>query len=149
MLPDKMLEICRKLNQPVVILGGKAEVAQGQFLADQAAEQVVNLCGQLSIHQSASIVGQSAAVLTHDTGLMHIAAALKKPIVSVWGSTVPQFGMYPFYPDGMNRNLSVEVSGLKCRPCSKIGYDTCPKGHFRCMQDLDAQEIAAVLSSIH
>ncbi len=149
MPPETMLEICQNLQQSIAILGGKSEAAAGQYLAEKAGNKVVNLCGQLSIHQSASVVAQSAVVLTHDTGLMHIAAALKKPIVSVWGSTVPQFGMYPLYPDGMNLNMSMEVSGLKCRPCSKIGYNACPKGHFRCMLDLKAQEIARVLSSIH
>ena len=103
---------------------------------------VVNVCGRLSLHQSASLVRQSAVVLTHDTGLMHIAAALRKPIVSVWGSTVPKLGMYPFYPDGMDLNTSIEVMGLRCRPCSKIGYERCPKGHFRCMREVDAEGVA-------
>jgi ADP-heptose:LPS heptosyltransferase len=106
-------------------------------VANVAGTHVINLCGQLSLAQSASIVGQSARVFTHDTGLMHIAAALRKPIVSIWGSTVPAFGMYPFYPDGLDLNTTLEVKDLSCRPCSKIGYDKCPKGHFRCMVGQD------------
>ncbi len=148
MPPEKMLEICQNLQLPVAVLGGKSEMAAGQYLAENGGGNTVNLCGQLSIHQSASVIDQSAAVLTHDTGLMHIAAALKKPIVSVWGSTVPQFGMFPLYPEGTQLNTSMEVEGLKCRPCSKIGYNKCPKGHFRCMMDIDVQEISRVLSAI-
>ncbi len=146
---EKMLEVCQNLQQPIAVLGGKAENIAGQYLADNGGGNVVNLCGQLSIHQSASVIEQSAAVLTHDTGLMHIAAALKKPVVSVWGSTVPQFGMYPLYPDGTDLNTTMEVKYLKCRPCSKIGHNACPKGHFRCMLDQNVQEISRVLSSIH
>lgn len=91
------------------------------------------------------MVRQASAVLTHDTGLMHIAAAFRKPIVSVWGNTVPAFGMFPFYPTGMDLNTSVEVKGLSCRPCSKIGYDQCPRKHFRCMNDIQEEEILSAL----
>jgi ADP-heptose:LPS heptosyltransferase len=142
---EKMLEICRQYPFPMAILGGKAEMEDGAWIAAQAGDHVVDLCGKLSIHQSASVVAQSAVVLTHDTGLMHIAAALKKRVVAVWGSTVPAFGMFAFYPDGQSRNTNVECAGLSCRPCSKIGHNVCPKGHFNCMQLLDAAQIVAHL----
>lgn len=139
---DKMIEICRNLDQPVVLLGGKPEQATGERIL---GSNVVNLCGRLSLHQSASFVRQAGKVLTHDTGLMHIAAAFRKKIVSVWGNTVPSFGMYPFYPTGIHLNTSIEVEGLSCRPCSKIGFDACPKGHFRCMNDISVPAIIAAL----
>jgi len=103
---------------------------------------VLNLCGKLSLHQSASIIQQADAVLTNDTGLMHIAAALHKPIVSVWGNTVPELGMYPYMPTRKNLSKIIEIKGLSCRPCSKIGFEKCPKGHFKCMMDIDAVEVA-------
>lgn len=134
---EKMADICRKTRQPMVLLGGETEKAAGQWLAGQFGPNVVDTCGRLSLHQSASVVRQAGVVLTHDTGLMHIAAAFHKPVVSVWGSTVPAFGMYPFYPEGMNHNKTIEVTGLSCRPCSKIGYEKCPKGHFKCMLEID------------
>lgn len=135
--PDKIASICCKIGLPVVLLGGPDEAELGEWIAGQSGAHVVNACGKLKLHQSASIVRQAAKVITHDTGLMHIAAAFQKDIISVWGNTVPEFGMYPYYPQGMDRNTSVEVKGLSCRPCSKIGYDKCPKGHFRCMRDID------------
>lgn len=140
---EKAVEICRKMDQPVVLLGGKAEEQAGKAIL---GPNVVNLCGRLSLHQSASVIRQAAVVLTHDTGLMHIAAALRKPIVSVWGNTVPKFGMFPFYPTGITINTSVEVTGLACRPCSKIGYAECPQKHFRCMNDI---QVAAILSALN
>jgi ADP-heptose:LPS heptosyltransferase len=75
---------------------------------------------------------------------MHIAAALHKPITCIWGNTVPEFGMGPFYPDniGFQPSMNAQVEGLKCRPCSKIGYDNCPRKHFRCMHDQDTQKLA-------
>ena len=81
------------------------------------------------------LVKQAKKIITHDTGLMHIAAAFKKDIISVWGNTVPEFGMYPYKP-GKHSHI-IEVKGLACRPCSKIGYKACPKKHFNCMEQID------------
>jgi ADP-heptose:LPS heptosyltransferase len=141
----QMLEICRRHSGPMALLGGPAEAALGDRLAHAAGPHVINACGRLSLHQSASLIRQSARVLTHDTGLMHIAAAFRKKIVSVWGNTVPAFGMYPFYPDGVDLNKTMEINGLYCRPCSKIGYARCPEGHFRCMLD---QPVEGILGSL-
>ncbi len=145
---EKMIDIVRQIALPVVLLGGPAEHETGAAVAAAAGEHVIDLCGKLNLNQSASVVRQSRTVLTHDTGLMHIAAAFNKDIVSVWGNTVPKFGMYPFYAGGENRNVSVEVNGLSCRPCSKIGHDRCPKGHFRCMNDIPADAVARLCSGI-
>jgi ADP-heptose:LPS heptosyltransferase len=146
-LPEaKILEICQRSIMPVVLLGGKQEQGIGKRIALAAGAHVVDLCAKLSLHQSAAVVQQSAKVITHDTGLMHIAAAFRKPIISVWGSTVPEFGMWPFYPTGLELNTSVEVLGLSCRPCSKIGFNRCPKTHFKCMESIDVGQIESLLS---
>lgn len=142
---DKILEICRLSPTMLVLLGGKTEAEIGARIAQQAGAKIVNLCGALSIDESSRILESATSVLTHDTGMMHIAAALRRPVVSVWGSTVPAFGMYPFYPDGTDQETRFEISGLKCRPCSKIGYDQCPKGHFNCMQQQDSRAISQAL----
>ncbi len=142
---DKIVAICRKVELPVLLLGGPGEAEEGQQIADAAGGQVLNLCGKLNLNQSASVVRQAWKVLTHDTGLMHIAAAFGKEILSFWGNTVPEFGMYPYYPEGAGRNTTFEVKGLSCRPCSKIGYSKCPKGHFRCMRDIPEEEVVRAL----
>lgn len=135
---EKITEICKQLApQPIVLLGGPEDSAAGSAIALQAGPHVVDMCGKLKLNQSASVVRQAARVITHDTGLMHIAAAFRRPITSVWGSTVPAFGMYPYYPQGLQLNKSVEVPDLPCRPCSKIGFQKCPQGHFRCMQQIN------------
>ena len=139
--PEKALALCRKLPPPVVLLGGPAERGEGEWIAAECPG-VFNACGRYSLQQSASILRQSGKVIANDTGLMHIAAAFQKDILSLWGSTVPEFGMSPYYPEGMSRNISVEVPGLSCRPCSKIGFPKCPAGHFSCMRQLDEDHIA-------
>ncbi|HEY6161418.1 MAG TPA: glycosyltransferase family 9 protein, partial [Bacteroidia bacterium] len=104
-------------------------------IARAVGDKVFNACGKFSLAGSASLVKQAVRVITHDTGLMHIAAAYKKKIYSVWGNTIPGFGMYPYLP-GEGSKI-IEVKDLYCRPCSKLGYDHCPKKHFRCMRDID------------
>ena len=140
MPPEKLAEVCRALPMPVLLLGGPGDRSAGARIA--AGSHAIDLSGQLSLNQSASLVRQARLVVSHDTGLMHIAAAFRKPLVTVWGNTIPAFGMTPFYPDGMERSCAAEVNGLPCRPCSKIGYAVCPKGHFRCMNDQNTEEIA-------
>jgi len=103
---------------------------------------VKNGCGDFTLQQSASIVKQANALLTNDTGLMHIASCFEIPVISIWGNTVPSLGMYPYFPKKPTYYSIHEVKNLSCRPCSKIGYATCPKGHFRCMLEQDSMEIA-------
>ncbi len=136
---DKIISICQKIKQPVILLGGPDDAERGAQIAQAAGAHVFNACGKLKLNQSASVVRQARRVITHDTGLMHVAAAFQKEIISVWGNTIPEFGMYPYYPEGMNKNTTLEVKDLSCRPCSKIGYDQCPKGHFKCMREMEEE----------
>lgn len=144
---SKINSICKKINKPVVLLGGKEDMAIGEEVARQNHSLVFNTCGKLTLKQSASILRQSEKVITHDTGLMHIAAAYHKKIISVWGNTVPAFGMYPYLGnDTLNKPEIIEVAGLSCRPCSKIGFDACPKKHFKCMNNIDEGAIVKLVS---
>jgi ADP-heptose:LPS heptosyltransferase len=92
---NKLLEICAKSIRPLVLLGGPEDAAVAEEVHKAFPEKTINLCGKISINQSASIVQQAQTVITSDTGLMHMAAAYKKDIISVWGNTVPEFGMGP------------------------------------------------------
>ena len=85
-------------------------------------------------------------MISHDTGMMHIAAAFKKKIISIWGNTVPAFGMIPYQTKEL---LQSEVLNLPCRPCSKIGFDKCPKGHFNCMNLQNTNIIAETANQIY
>jgi ADP-heptose:LPS heptosyltransferase len=146
MTDDKIVSLCKMLHYPVILLGGNEDAASGAVIAEACGQGVFNSCGMYSLNQSASLVKQANVVISHDTGLMHIAAAFKKKIISIWGNTIPEFGMYPYQPDEASQIF--EVKGLKCRPCSKIGYDKCPQKHFRCMNDIKEDEIATVVHRI-
>jgi ADP-heptose:LPS heptosyltransferase len=141
---EKIIDICNQIQLPIYLLGGKEDAERGALICAKSNSYVVNLCGKLNLNQSASVVKQASKVVTHDTGLMHIAAAFGKDIVSIWGNTIPEFGMTPYLPSANSK--IIEVTDLSCRPCSKIGYDKCPKGHFKCMQIIDTFAVATVVN---
>lgn len=136
---DILIDLCNNINKPVLLLGGKEDFEKAENIKVKCRNLVINLCGKYSINQSASLVKQASLIITPDTGLMHIASAFKKKIISVWGNTVPKFGMFPYLPDPDSKMF--EVNGLSCRPCSKIGYEKCPHGHFKCMKEHDVKAI--------
>ena len=121
-------------NYPCILLGGKNEHALAAEILQWKIGNILDFTGKLRINQSASLVKNARLVISNDTGLMHIAAAYHKKILSIWGNTVPELGMSPYMPGEGSEIL--EVKGLTCRPCSKLGYNECPLKHFRCMNDL-------------
>jgi heptosyltransferase-2 len=76
-------------------------------------------------------------VVSNDTGLMHIAAAMKRNLVAIFGSTVKELGFFPIGTE----SIVLERNDLSCRPCSHIGRTSCPKKHFRCMKDISTGEV--------
>ena len=151
----KWKQFADKMDHPMIILGGKDDAENGKEIASVDPVKVYNACGKFSINESADLVKKSKVVVTHDTGLMHIAAAYKRPIVSLWGNTVPSFGMFPYYGSRTPvsiRNIDprfdiLQVNNLWCRPCSKIGYAKCPLGHFKCMNKIEVDIVIAAVTA--
>ena len=134
---DKLKKLCEEIKYPIILLGGNEDFYHGLDISQVDPVKIYNACGKFSLNESADIIRKSNMVISHDTGLMHIAAAFKKNILSVWGNTVPSFGMYPY-----NTSYEVfQVNKLWCRPCSKIGFDKCPLGHFKCMREIPVNAI--------
>jgi ADP-heptose:LPS heptosyltransferase len=130
---DKIISICRQLNSPVVLLGGNDVKANGNIIAGAIGAPVYNACGITSLDESVYLVSQAKSIIGFDTGLTHIAEAFNKPIVSIWGGTVPDLlGVQPY----MVNDVLVAGIDLPCRPCSKFGLEKCPLGHFKCMNDM-------------
>ncbi len=146
---EKMIELCAKINKPIILVGDTLDVEVGEKIKDFFTSDVsdsldsvlkkmhkqtviFNAAGKFNLNQTASIIKKAEFVFTHDTSIMHIAAAFKKRIFSIWGNTIPLFGMYPY----KTKFWIFENKDLECRPCSKIGFNKCPKGHFNCMNGL-------------
>jgi ADP-heptose:LPS heptosyltransferase len=146
---EKMVELCDKINRPVILVGGEEDYETGEklkvFFSRKETQPdiesglnmlnkktiIYNGCGKYSLGQSASIVRQADYVFGHDTGLTHLGAAFKKTIFSIWGGTVPN----NFYSYG-TKFYVLENTKLNCRPCSKSGRKKCPRGHFKCMNEI-------------
>ncbi len=139
-LPEEnWIKFINSTDQKIVLIGGKAEMEAAGNIVAATGLNVINMVGKTNLQESALLIRNAERVISNDTGMMHIAAALRKPIVSIWGGTLWEYGFWPFYPDGMNLNKSLEVKGLSCRPCSKFGRDDCPKKHFKCMKDINIE----------
>ncbi|MEN9961582.1 MAG: hypothetical protein RL045_1836 [Bacteroidota bacterium] len=143
-LPLESLKVlCSQIPHPIVLVGGKEEVADGEALALLDPARIVNTCGAYSLHESALIVQKAKVVISHDTGMLYIACAFEKNIIAIWGATSPALQVEPFMPvDSKAQVFQSIVPDLSCQPCSNFGTKTCPKGHFACMKQQDLPEIA-------
>ena len=129
----------------ILLLGGKEDAIQASEIMNTLPvvyrPEVVNLAGSCSLMETAALLAQCDAVLSNDTGLMHMASAFSKKLFVLFGSSSSVFGFLPY----QTPFELFEVAGLPCRPCSHIGRDHCPKGHFRCMNDLSETLIAQTI----
>ncbi len=128
---EKLGTFLTKSGYTIALLGGKDDLA----ICHEISEKIVgsiNLCNQDDLLQTCADMKECKVIVCNDSGLMHAACAMNIPVLAFFGSTVKEFGFFPY----KNSNLILENNSLSCRPCSHIGRETCPKGHFRCMLDI-------------
>ena len=139
---DSLKVLCSQIPHPIVLVGGKEEVADGEALALLDPTRILNTCGAYSLHESALIVQKAKVVISHDTGMLYIACAFEKNVIAIWGATSPALQVEPLMPvDSKAQVFQSIVPDLTCQPCSNFGTKTCPKGHFTCMKQQDLPEI--------
>lgn len=147
-IPEETLHfIVENAPDQVVLLGGPKEKELGERIEKAFPSQCINMAGKASIQESALLIQKSKYFVGGDTGMLHIACALKIPTISIWGATIPEFGVYPYYGKNDIPHFIHEVH-LKCRPCSKHGSSKCPKKHFNCMQLQNLEKIASHLKEL-
>jgi len=144
---EKLAELCRLIDYPIMLLGGKEERETGASLAKIDDVRIYNACGKFNINESADLVRKAKLVVSHDTGLLYIACAFRQPSIAIWGGTSPKLDVEPYYGSNFvhaQREPIYEnvLMGLHCQPCSKYGTSTCPLGHFNCMNKLDMKSLA-------
>ena len=140
---ENLIELIRlKKDIQVVIFGGKEDRQIGRELTNQ--KNVFDLCGKLSLLETAALISKSKLIVTNDTGLMHMTTAVNTPVLAIFGSTVRELGFFPYRAEA----TVVENTKLSCRPCSHIGRHKCPKGHFKCMEDISVEQVYNALDQL-
>jgi heptosyltransferase-2 len=129
-------------NLHYVLLGSPGDSEDANAIATGFAN-VTNLCGRFDTGQLPGIVNRMRIVLSNDSGPMHIAAALGKPQVAIFGSTHRKLGFRPLNPKAI-----VLESDVPCRPCHLHGRDSCPKGHLKCLLQVTPPHLKKTLKSM-
>jgi len=145
-LPQRYAEVGTYFNKhgmQTIIAGGEGDADICRKVASMTAGKVLNMCGELSISETAALVSRAAVMIANDTGVMHMAAAMQVPLVALFGPTTGQLGFFPF-----RARAIVAESDIPCRPCSYHGTERCPKGHFDCMRKITSDTVIREAESI-
>jgi lipopolysaccharide heptosyltransferase II len=141
--------LAERYSAGVMVFGseGEQERCEGICTAIRnrpGGRHVINLAGKTTLLETASLMDRCSVIISNDSGLMHIAAARKRPTVAIFGPTVEEFG---FFPHG-TRNVVVQHPSLACRPCTHIGLPECPRRHFRCMNDIPVERVFSAAETL-
>ncbi|WP_234461867.1 glycosyltransferase family 9 protein [Pedobacter segetis] len=140
---EKVISLCEKIDFPIVLLGGEDVKFNAEVIFKALPKKIINLVGKISLNESVTVVKNATQVIGFDTGLTHIAEAFNKKLITIWGSTVPELlGVQPYQ---VEKHYEAGVV-LSCRPCSKFGLSACPKGHFKCMKNINENLIIDFIS---
>ncbi len=136
----KFIEAVRKFREmsdlKIVLTGdGSERDTTICKIVESNCDGMMNLCGKLSIKELASVLAGSKAVFCNDSAVLHLAEAVGKRVTAVFGSTVKEFGFFPQLPG----SAVMEVNELSCRPCTHFGRESCPLGHFKCMNEINLE----------
>ncbi len=115
-----------------VLIGGADDIEVSKMIANDARHKPFNLTGKTDLLVSAEIISRSRIAFTNDSAPAHMAAAVKTPVIAIFGPTIPEFGFTPY----SDVSRVVDIGQLHCRPCSTHGSKKCPEKHFRCMLEL-------------
>jgi heptosyltransferase-2 len=136
------LHFLRKGYQ-IVVLGGQDDADSCKSVLDRMDGSAVSFCGTLMLSETAAFLERIALLVTNDTGVMHMASALKVKTVAIFGPTTRHFGFFPF-----RSSSTVVEANLGCRPCSYHGTERCPERHFKCMLDISSAEASGAAERI-
>jgi heptosyltransferase-2 len=144
--PDFFAKLIKKLNLEfdlrfLLVGGSEDEKIEKEIMNDIDSDKVVSIIGKTSILQTAALIKRASCFIGNDSGLVHVASAFGVPTIAIFGSTVEAFGFFPENPNA----VVVENKGLICRPCTHIGKKKCPKNHFKCLKEIEIEDIINIL----
>ena len=122
----------------LVIVGAESDRPLAAEIVHATGGTAIDATGRLSLLASAELIGRSMLLVTNDSAPLHLASAMNTPTVAIFGPTVPEFGFGPL----ADRSRVAGRTGLDCRPCDRHGPRRCPLGHWRCMREITADDVA-------
>lgn len=128
---EKFAEYIKTLKDVKAVLTGdnsERDISICRFI-EKECPVVINMCGKLNMKSLLNVIYNSEYIISNDSAVMHLAEAIGKKVIALFGCTVKEFGFFP----QLKSSVVIENSNLKCRPCTHIGKDKCPEKHFRCM----------------
>ena len=120
----------------VWLVGSPKDHAVAETIAQGATGACINLCGKTDIAEAADLLAAARLAVTNDSGLMHVAAAVGRPVIALYGSSSPQF------TPPLSADAQILTLGLECSPCFRR---ECPLGHFKCLNDLSPERVFAAI----
>jgi heptosyltransferase II len=126
-------------SDPIWILGSDSDRSIGTQIVQQAEGCARNLCGLTTLEQAIDLIATARLVVSNDSGLMHVAAALNRPLLALYGSSSP------IYTPPLSSRAKIATLNVECSPCFQR---ECPLGHFKCMEQLTPDHVAAELRMI-
>lgn len=137
----QLIKLLSRDGYKIILIGSKND----KYLAGQINQcipmNVVDAMGKFTIRQSGEIIRRSRLLVSNDSAPTHLGVAVGTPVLTIFGSTVPSFGFFPFG----KKNKVAEIKGLSCRPCTDHGRIGCPKEHFKCMLDLKPELVFQIV----
>lgn len=140
------LRIQRELGLRTVIVGGEEDRMASAAVLEKAPASI-DLTGKTSLGALKSVLSKADLVVSNDSSPLHMAIAMGTKVVGVFGPTTKELGFFPLAPAG--HSAVAEVKELECRPCGMHGHDRCPLGHFRCMLDLEVNQVFAEVNRLY
>jgi heptosyltransferase-2 len=140
------LRIQKELGLDTVIVGSEEDRAASAAVLEKAPSSI-DLTGKTSLGALKSVLSKADLVVSNDSSPLHMAIAMGTKVVGVFGPTTKELGFFPLAPAG--RSAVAELKELECRPCGMHGHDRCPLGHFRCMLDLEVNQVFAEVNRLY
>jgi lipopolysaccharide heptosyltransferase II len=137
---EKWIELIAKLNSryPIYLIGAPSDKNLCDEIKEKSGQQnIVNLCGKLSLLQSALLMKSAYRTVVNDSAPLHLASSVNTPTIALFCSTIPAFGFGPL----ADQSLVIEVENLYCKPCGVHGHSKCPQGHFKCSYEMNINKI--------
>jgi lipopolysaccharide heptosyltransferase II len=136
--------LSKEYSAEIILLGNRSEIGICKYITDNNSQiNLQDLSGKTSISEVASIISSADLMISNDSGLMHVAAARRIPLVAIFGSTVRDLGFQPYHT-----KYTIVETNINCRPCSHIGKAKCPKKHFKCMNKIEVNQVLKAIGEV-